>query len=68
MGIVPSTDMFADVLTLKDGYIVTDEQMHTNLSGVFAAGDIRHKSLRQVVTAAADGAIAAMEAYHYLNH
>ena len=68
LGIVPSTDMFADVLTLKDGYIVTDEQMHTNLSGVFAAGDIRHKSLRQVVTAAADGAIAAMDAYHYLNH
>lgn len=68
LGIVPATDMFADVLTLKDGYIVTDEEMHTNIPGVFAAGDIRHKSLRQVVTAAADGAIAAMEAYHYLNH
>lgn len=67
LGVVPSTDMFADTLTLEKGYIVTDDNMHTNIPGVFAAGDIRYKSLRQVVTAAADGAIAAMEAYHYLN-
>jgi thioredoxin reductase (NADPH) len=40
--------------------------MKTNIPGVFAAGDNRKKSLRQVVTAAADGAIAAMQAYHYL--
>ena len=41
--------------------------MHTNIPGVFAAGDIRVKSLRQVVTAAADGAIAAMQAEKYIN-
>ena len=40
--------------------------MHTHIPGVFAAGDIRKKKLRQVVTAAADGAIAAMEAYEYI--
>ena len=40
--------------------------MHTNIEGVFAAGDIRKKSLRQVVTAAADGAIAAMQAEKYI--
>ena len=44
----------------------TDDNMHTNLPGVFAAGDLRVKSLRQVVTAAADGAIAAMQAEKYI--
>ena len=48
------------------GYIKTDDNMHTNIPGVYAAGDIRVKSLRQVVTAAADGAIAAMQAEHYI--
>ena len=42
--------------------------MHTNIPGVYAAGDIRVKSLRQVVTAAADGAIAAMQAEHYISN
>ena len=49
------------------GYIPTDADMHTNIPGVFAAGDIRVKSLRQVVTAAADGAIAATQAEKYIN-
>ena len=40
--------------------------MHTNIPGVFAVGDIRVKSLRQVITAAADGAIAAVQADHYI--
>ena len=43
------------------GYIKTDDDMHTNIPGVYAAGDVRIKSLRQVVTAAADGAIAAVQ-------
>ena len=43
------------------GYIKTDEDMHTNVPGVYAAGDVRVKSLRQVVTAVADGAIAAVQ-------
>ena len=55
-----------DVLDTDGGYLVTDEEMHTKLPGVFAAGDIRKKSLRQVVTAAADGAIAAVQAEKYL--
>lgn len=67
VGNIPNTDMFKPDLALdNNGYIVTDEDMHTNLEGVFAAGDVRQKSLRQVVTAVADGAIAAIEADKYL--
>ena len=51
---------------MEGGYLLTDADMRTNLPGVFAAGDIRKKSLRQVVTAAADGAIAAVQAERYL--
>jgi thioredoxin-disulfide reductase len=51
---------------MENGYIVTDEDMHTNIEGVYAAGDVRKKSLRQVVTAAADGAIASSQVEHYL--
>lgn len=54
-------------MELANGYIPTDADMHTNLPGVFAAGDIRVKSLRQVVTACADGAIAAMQAEKYIS-
>ena len=55
-----------DILTLENGYIVTDENMKTNIDGVFAAGDVRVKSLRQVVTAAADGAITIILAEKYI--
>ena len=50
----------------ETGYIVTDENMKTNIDGIFAAGDVRVKSLRQVVTAASDGAIAAVQAEKYI--
>ena len=50
----------------EGGWIVTGPHMNTSLPGVFAAGDVRDTPLRQVVTAAADGAIAAMSAYHYI--
>ena len=50
----------------RQGYIKTDEDMHTNVEGVYAVGDIRVKSLRQVVTAAADGAIASMQVERWL--
>ncbi len=50
----------------KDGYIVTDEKMQTSIPGVFAAGDIRQKFLRQVITAAADGATASYSAELYI--
>ena len=66
IGHTPNTDLFQGQLELKDGYIPTDEDMRTNIPGVFAAGDVRVKSLRQVVTAAADGAIAAVQAEKYL--
>ena len=66
IGYIPKTDIFKDILTLDHGYIVTDENMKTNIDGVFAAGDVRVKSLRQVVTAAADGAIAAVQAEKYI--
>ena len=52
--------------TDHDGYILTDDNMQTSIQGVYAAGDIRHKSLRQIVTACADGSIAAMSAEKYI--
>lgn len=67
VGFLPTTELFEGKLELEGGYIVTDEDMRTSTPGVFAAGDVRKKSLRQVVTAAADGAIAATQAYKYIN-
>ena len=62
IGTVPNSDIFKGIIDMDErGYIKTDEDMHTNIPGVYAAGDVRIKSLRQVVTAAADGAIAAVQ-------
>lgn len=55
IGYNPNSKLFEGMLDMERGYIKTDADMHTNIPGVFAAGDIRVKSLRQVVTAAADG-------------
>ena len=66
IGLLPQTALFEGILDMENGYVLTDENMHTNIPGVFAAGDLRKKSLRQVVTAAADGAIAAMQAEKYI--
>ncbi len=66
IGYNPNSSLFEGMIDMENGYIKTDDNMHTNIEGVYAAGDIRVKSLRQVVTAAADGAIAAMQAEHYL--
>jgi len=66
IGFKPISAIFEGKVDMENGYILTDENMHTNIPGVFAAGDIRKKSLRQVVTAAADGAIAATEAGRYI--
>ena len=68
IGYNPNSALFEGMIDMEHGYIKTDENMHTNIEGVFAAGDIRVKTLRQVVTAAADGAIAAMQAEHYLSN
>ena len=62
LGSLPNSAIFSESLPLEGGFIRTDENMQTDIPGVFAAGDIRVKSFRQVVTAAADGAIAAMQA------
>lgn len=67
VGLVPQTELFTDKIDMdKAGYIVTDADMKTNIEGVFAAGDCRVKSLRQVVTATNDGAIAAVIAEKYI--
>ena len=59
IGRAPATSLFADQLVLDDsGYIVADESTRTNIAGVFAVGDVRTKAVRQIVTAAADGAVA----------
>ena len=68
IGYNPNSQLFDGMLEMEHGYIKTDDNMHTSIPGVFAAGDIRVKSLRQVVTAAADGAIAAMQAEHYVSN
>ncbi|MBR3374662.1 MAG: thioredoxin-disulfide reductase [Firmicutes bacterium] len=67
IGFRPNTEVFKGHVEMDEkGYILTDPDMHTNVPGVFAAGDIRQKSLRQVVTACADGAIAAVQAGKYM--
>ncbi len=67
-GWTPNTSFIQGVLELDEGgFIRTDEQMGTSQNGIFACGDIREKTLRQVVTACGDGAIAAMHAVEYLN-
>ena len=67
VGRAPATELFKGQLELDtSGYIVADETTRTNLEGVFAAGDVRTKALRQIVTAASDGATAAYYAENYL--
>lgn len=68
VGTEPRTELVNGQLALNEGgYIQTDIYMHTSLPGVFAAGDVRETPLRQVVTAVADGAVAATQALEYLN-
>jgi len=62
VGMIPQTDLAQLAKKDEAGYIITDEEMHTSINGLFAAGDIRSKSFRQIITAAADGAIAAHSA------
>ncbi|MBR5188153.1 MAG: FAD-dependent oxidoreductase, partial [Clostridia bacterium] len=68
IGRKPVTELFGNTLALDEaGYIIADETTKTNLSGVYAVGDVRTKALRQVITAAADGAVAAHFAEEYLS-
>lgn len=68
VGNVPVSGLVKDLVQLNDhGYIITNENMQTSRPGIFAAGDVRVKLLRQVVTAVADGAVAAVVAEKYLS-
>ena len=68
IGLIPQNEPFADVLTLNDwGYADADESCTTHTAGIFVAGDCRSKRIRQVATAAADGAIAALAACDYID-
>ena len=67
VGYAPQSQLFKGILELdKFGYIVTNENMETNIQGVYVAGDLRPKALRQIVTAVSDGAIAATSAEKYV--
>lgn len=66
VGNVAQTEIFEGKIDMENGYIITDEDMKTNIEGVFAVGDTRKKTVRQAVTAAGDGCIAAVMANRYL--
>jgi thioredoxin reductase (NADPH) len=67
VGIIPNSELAGTVVKLDDyGFIITDRGMRTNVKGIYAAGDVRDTPLRQVVTASADGAVAASSAIMYL--
>ena len=68
IGYVPRTDFLDKNLELDRGYIKTNEDLQTNLDGVFAAGDVRVKTLRQVATAVGDGALAGFMVTKYLEN
>ncbi len=68
IGRIPQNEIFAELVDLDDaGYIVASENCHTRTAGIYVAGDNRSKELRQLVTATADGAVAATEAVKYLS-
>jgi thioredoxin reductase (NADPH) len=68
VGLISQTDVFKGKVNMNEqGYIITDQDMKTDIEGVFAAGDVREKSLRQVVTATGDGSIAAVVAEKYID-
>ncbi|MFC1907768.1 thioredoxin-disulfide reductase [Chloroflexota bacterium] len=68
-GLNPSTNHLKGILALDEaGYIITNEKMETDAPGIFAAGDIRHSSIRQTIAAAGDGAVAAIYAERFITH
>lgn len=67
IGYIPNTEIFKGILDINEkGYLITNEDTETNIEGVFAAGDVREKSLRQVATCVGDGAIAGVRAEKYI--
>lgn len=67
IGYVPDNSIFKGIEVDKVGYIISDENCKTNIEGIYVAGDSRTKILRQIITAAADGAVAAFQASNYIN-
>ncbi|MDG5786607.1 thioredoxin-disulfide reductase [Evansella sp. AB-P1] len=69
IGMLPINEPFLNLgITNADGYVETNDEMETKIPGIFAAGDIREKTLRQIVTATGDGSIAAQTAQHYVEN
>jgi thioredoxin reductase (NADPH) len=67
VGLIPLSHVFKNFVKLDaHGFVLTDTQLQTSVPGVFAAGDIRAQTIRQIVTACGDGATAALQAYHYI--
>ena len=67
IGATPSTQCIQDLgITDKEGYMIVNEKMETKIPGIYGAGDVVVKPLRQIVTAVNDGAIAAQTAFHYI--
>ncbi len=67
VGLIPNTEMFKGLIELNDrGFITVDRELGTSVPGIFAAGDVRDTPLRQIITAASDGALAAYSAGKYL--
>ena len=66
IGQIPRNEEFKDTVALKDGYVAAGEDCHTDKEGIFTAGDCRDKKVRQLTTAAADGATAALAACEYI--
>ena len=66
VGITPVTDLVEMLPKDENGYLLTDECMQTIIPGLYAAGDVRSKPFRQLVTAASDGATAAFQAANYI--
>lgn len=68
IGLVPDNRIFDKIINIDDnGYIISDENCKTNIEGVYVAGDTRTKLLRQIITAASDGAIAGFQAANFIN-
>ena len=67
LGKSSNLDLYKDYVNIENNQIVSDADMHTNLSNVFVAGDVRYKSLKQIITACSDGAIAGTQAVKYLS-
>lgn len=69
IGLIPTTEYLKDTGVLNEmGYVEVDDNMHSKVAGIYGAGDCVTKNLRQVITACADGAIAAQEASHYVQN